>query len=77
VQATNSSFEQRFRLNLGSVFDSKVVHKFDDAVPLEHLKPGHVPVTDVQAKSEHGINSLKALPLFVDDPIDVLLFSGK
>lgn len=32
------SFEQRFRLNLGSVFDSKVVHVLDDAIALEHFE---------------------------------------
>jgi hypothetical protein len=32
------SFEQRFRLHLGSVFDSKVVHVLDDAIALEHFE---------------------------------------
>ena len=32
------SFEQRFRLNLGSVFGSKVVHELDCAIALEHFE---------------------------------------
>ena len=32
------SSEQRFRLNLGSMFDSKVVHVLDDAIALEHFE---------------------------------------
>jgi hypothetical protein len=32
------SLEQRFRLNLGSMFDSKVVHVLDDAIALEHFE---------------------------------------
>ena len=38
VQTTDRGLEERFGLNLGSVFDSQAVHKINDAVPLEHLK---------------------------------------
>jgi len=36
VQTSDSTFEQGFRFDFGSVLDSKAVHIFDDAVPLEH-----------------------------------------